>query len=73
MGQMWDAPNQQVVREDESPPWEEGAGAGGNPDPQSGGLDAMTKAELLEHAQGLGLDVSEHHTKAELREKIDEA
>lgn len=27
----WDAPNQQVVRADESPPWEEGNG-GSTPD-----------------------------------------
>ena len=25
-GELWDAPNQQVVRADESPPWEEGTG-----------------------------------------------
>ena len=31
-GTMWDAPNQQVVRADESPPWEEGTG-GEAPDP----------------------------------------
>ena len=58
-GTVWDAPNQQVVREDSSPPWEEGAGGGGNPDPQtntdddadsgSGSeLESMTKAEILE-------------------------
>jgi hypothetical protein len=27
-GEVWDAPNQQVVRADESPPWEEGSGGG---------------------------------------------
>ena len=25
-GTVWDAPNQQVVREDQSPPWDEGTG-----------------------------------------------
>ena len=73
-GTLWDAPNQQVVREDESPPWEEGMGGGGNPDPQTGGLDSMTKPELLDHAHGLGLDdVSDSDTKAEIRKRIDEA
>ena len=75
-GVQWDAPNQQVVREDESPPWEEGAGAGGNPDPQDAGggeatLDTMTKAQLLEHAQGLGLDVDDSMTKADIRQEIE--
>ena len=70
-GTIWDAPNQQVVREDESPPWEQGAGGGGNPDPQkkarktdddddadsgSGSeLEQMTKAEVLDRARTLGV------------------
>jgi hypothetical protein len=29
-GTVWDAPNQQVVREDASAPWEEGTGGGGD-------------------------------------------
>ena len=69
-GVQYDAPNQEAVGVD--PPWVEGDGGSGDP-PAEGGLDAMTKAELLEHAQGLGLDVSESLTKAEIREKIDEA
>ena len=43
----------------------EGAGATA-PD-----LASMTKAELLEHAQQLGLDVSDAMTKAEIRDAID--
>ena len=41
---FWDAPNQQVVRADESPPWEEGTG-GGEAGPGGGppSLDSMTK------------------------------
>ncbi len=55
-GTVWDAPNQQTVREDASPPWEEGAGGGGNPDPQAAtdgdnDLDTMTKDELLYNMQ----------------------
>ena len=73
MGTVWDAPNQQVVREDESPPWEEGMGGGGNPDPQKGGLDAMTKAELLDHARSIGASpANESLTKDELRKSIDD-
>ncbi len=34
-------------------------------------LDSMTKAELLEHAQQLGLDVADSATKAEIRAAID--
>ena len=32
-GELWDDPNQQVVRADESASWEEGAGAGEAPEP----------------------------------------
>jgi len=73
----WDAPNQQVVRADQSPPWEEGTG--GTPDevqPTDGEeptVDEMTKAQLLKHADSLGLDVDDAMTKAELRTAIDEA
>ena len=63
-GTEWDAPNQQVVRADESAPWDEGTG--GAPDepapvatvagpPPAADLDAMTKAELLELARELGV------------------
>ena len=80
-GTVWDAPNQQVVREDESPPWEEGAGGGGNPDPQkkarktdddadtgSGSeMESWTKAEVLERARTLGVSPANNDmTKAEL-------
>lgn len=47
-GVMWDAPNQQVVRDDHSAPWEEGTG--GDPDvPTATGdgddLDAKAKGK----------------------------
>jgi hypothetical protein len=35
-GEVWDAPNQQTVRPDESPPWAEGDGAGGDVDGEPG-------------------------------------
>ena len=75
-GTVWDAPNQQVVREDGSPPWEEGAGGGGNPDPQSahadGDLEAMTKAELLDYAKSLGVSPANNDmTKAELIDAVE--
>lgn len=72
---MWDAPNQQVVRGDQSPPWEEGTGNGTAPDPQDAAptVDEMTKAQLLNHAGRLGIDVDDTMTKAEIREAIDEA
>jgi hypothetical protein len=82
-GTLYDAPNQQVVREATSPPWDEGAGGGGNPDPQtatpsagedsSADLDAMTKDELLAHAQQLGISpANASMTKDELRAGIDQ-
>lgn len=69
-GTVWDAPNQQVVRDDASAPWEEGSG--GTPE-EPVDVDAMTKAELLEHARGLGLDVNDTMTKADIRAAVDEA
>jgi hypothetical protein len=72
-GTVWDDPNQQVVREDQSPSWEQGTGAGGSPDPQTSGLDEMTKAELLEYAQEKGYSPANNNmTKEELRATIDE-
>jgi hypothetical protein len=78
-GQMWDAPNQQVVRADQSPPWEEGTGGEEvEPSPTATGtdrpdLDAMTKDELLEQAQSLGAKPANNAmTKDELRAAIDE-
>jgi len=51
MGNIYDAPNQQVVRADGSAPWEEGTGGSS----ETTGLNALTKAELLELAQSLGV------------------
>ena len=79
----YDAPNQQVVRPDGSAPWDEGEGGSTNPEPQpqqaeaeeqGGGdeLDEMTKAELLEYAQELGVSPANNNmTKEELREGVD--
>jgi hypothetical protein len=79
MSELYDAPNQQVVRADGSGPWEEGTG--GESEEDTGGesdvvqpvdLDAMTKDELLAYAQQL--DVSPANaamTKDELRAGID--
>jgi hypothetical protein len=73
--QLWDAPNQQVVRPDESGPWEEGEGGTTHEEtPQPNKLDEMTKAELLEHAKQLGVSPANNDmTKEELRAAIDEA
>ena len=79
-GTVWDAPNQQVVRPDQSPPWEEGTGAGadvdGEPAPsgQTSELDAMTKSELLDYAKQHGVSPANNDmTKDELRAAIDAA
>lgn len=77
-----DAPNQQAVRPDGSAPWEEGeggSGAGARPAPApeataSGelDLDAMTKDELLELAQSLGVSpANASMTKDEIRAGVD--
>ena len=81
--ETYDAPNQQVVRDDGSAPWEEGTGG---PDGAGGPktatatadtgspLDAMTKEELLAEAQRLGVTpANEGMTKAELRAGIEAA
>jgi hypothetical protein len=76
-GTIWDDPNQQVVREDQSPSWEEGTGAGGNPDPplerdEEPTLDEMTKQQLLEYAQGKGYSpANAAMSKDEIRATID--
>jgi hypothetical protein len=78
MGTVWDDPNQQVVRADESASWEEGTG--GEPgmigDPKTGEpseLDEMTKAQLLEYAQGKGYSPANNGmSKEELRAVIDD-
>jgi hypothetical protein len=77
---VWDAPNQQVVREDQSAPWDEGTGGvvveaaeeeaaaeeAGEPT-----LDEMTKAELIEYAQSRGISPANNDmTKQELRDSI---
>ena len=61
----YDAPNQQVVRADGSGP---GVDMEGPPPP---GLDSMTKAELLEHAEAQGVEVDDSMTKAEITEAIE--
>lgn len=74
---LWDAPNQQVVRPDESAPWEEGEGGstGGEVQPvEVEELDSMTKAQLLEYAKSKGISPANNDmTKEELRAAIDEA
>ena len=69
MSTLWDAPNQQVIRADESPHWEEGTGGGPGVEPTNP-LDAMTKAELIEEAEARGIDVDPTATKAEIREAL---
>jgi hypothetical protein len=84
-GTIWDDPNQQVVREDQSPSWEQGTGAGGSPDPQKETkpadedadeertLDEMTKTELLEYAQARGYTpANASMAKDEIRAVIDD-
>jgi hypothetical protein len=51
MGEILDAPNQQVVRPDESAPWEEGEG--GSEHPEAGHPEGGATADLRSHA---GLD-----------------
>lgn len=79
-GELWDAPNQQVVRADASAPWEEGTGGSGGgaeaaTSAQPGGtptLDEMTKPELLDQARSLGVTPANNDmTKEELRAGID--
>lgn len=65
----WDAPNQQVVRADQSAPWDEGTG--GEPAAAAKTLDEMTKAELLEYAHAHGVAASDAMTKDEIRAAID--
>lgn len=71
-GDLYDAPNQQVVRPDGSAPWEEGEG-GSAPEPPVNELDAMTKDQLLGYAAGHGVDVDASMSKADIRAAIDEA
>lgn len=79
MSELWYGPNQQAVRADGSGP---GVGEppvaipAAEPEPEAppeNPLDLMTKAQLLEHALGLGLPVTDAMTKSEIRAAIDEA
>ena len=74
-GTQWDAPNQQVVRPDESPPWQEGTG-GSAGEPKDAlatvPVDEMTKQQLLDYARSLGVSPANNDmTKEELRAGID--
>lgn len=72
-GTVWDAPNQQVVRADGSAPWEEGEGGAAALPDEPPTLDEMTKEQLLERAQELGVSpANAAMSKAELRAGIDE-
>ena len=68
-GDLYDAPNQQVVRPDGSGPGDEGTG-GSVADPEDDGLDAMTKDELLAEADARGVDASSSMTKDEIKAAI---
>jgi hypothetical protein len=68
---LLDAPNQQVVRPDESGPSDEGEGGTVHEEEGPAGLDAMTKAELIEEASKRGVDVHESATKAEIKEALE--
>lgn len=71
---LWDAPNQQAVRADQSAPWEEGSGGAEAAPKEQASLDSMSKAELLEHARERGVSPANNDmTKDELRAAIDEA
>jgi hypothetical protein len=77
-GTLWDAPNQQVVRPDQSPPWQEGTGDGADVDGEPGPseqptLDEMTKAQLLVYADEHDIEVDPAASKADIRAAIDEA
>ena len=39
-------------------------------DAEPGGLDAMTKAELIDHAEAVGIQIDDSMTKAEIREAL---
>jgi hypothetical protein len=73
--ELLDAPNQQVVRPDESAPWEEGEGGSAHEEaqPTDNPLDSMTKDELVSYANANGIEVTSTMTKAEIRKAIDEA
>jgi hypothetical protein len=80
MSEPWDAPNQQVVRADESPPWQEGTG--GDPGAVAAApveqkepdeLDGLSKPELLAYGQQLGISpMNAGMSKEEIRDAIDQ-
>jgi hypothetical protein len=85
MGELYDAPNQQVVRPDGSGPWEEGTGGSTREEqaepqaqpqsqsqeqPDDDGLDTMTKDELLAEADARGVDANAAMTKDEIKAAI---
>jgi hypothetical protein len=77
--EVWDAPNQQVVRADQSGPGiDSGSGNGGNgggdQDAEPLTLDEMTKNQLLEYAQSHGITpANAAMSKDEIRASIDAA
>lgn len=74
-GTVWDDPNRQVLGLD--PAWVEGTGGGEEATPKRTGsrpteLDDMTKEDLLEYAQELGVTpANKNMTKDELRSGVD--
>jgi hypothetical protein len=70
MSELWDAPNQQVVRPDASGPGDEGTG-GSEPAQQSEDLGSLTKAQLLERADAQGVEADESMTKAQIIEALE--
>ena len=66
----YDDPNREALGLE--PAWVEGSGGEGGTTPEPSGLDAMTKAQLLEYAQQLGVSPANNDmTKDELRAAID--
>lgn len=65
---LMDSPNQQAVRPDGSGPADEGEG--GSTSDEEGGLDKMTKAELIDHAEAVGIQVDDSMKKDEIRELL---
>jgi hypothetical protein len=75
-GEVWDAPNQQVVRADQSGPGDEGNGGGngGAEEVEPLTLDEMTKAQLLAYAQERGISpANQAMSKEDIRASIDQA
>jgi hypothetical protein len=69
---LYDSPNQQVVRGDASGPGVSEGVSGAVAATTEPNLDSMTKAELLAHAQALGVSPANNDmTKDELRAGIE--